>query len=981
MRLLPLLPLLILLVSTTSGQAFETSVDLLAVSTAASGGLVVGQSTPFGMMVGESVTVVARTVLYNCDLDFENCTQVQYQQSPFPPPVIPTITLDEPSVTADPGSGDIMGAGLKDPFFAPASPLVVMICNGTYFCTTSEAYPGGPNYAQAMVVDHGVSSGELMVITNDVSEAFATRAAFPVLHRCTFDGAGSPTCSQTDVSGGDDFGPSYGSTKDIYLPVIDPVNGKLLIITRYSPRTDPYPPPFPSPSLPECRRTPHLIGCDLDGSACVTTALLEPCQTMTLATPDRELVNAFVHDSALLIVFRGGGSTLFYLVRCDVDGTRCVERDSGDSEVTASNALFRGAVMDTVNNKIFIATSGSVPGSLYPVMKLLRCDAVTLGCTETPLSLFAPSIGFEATMAFDPTNERVLISFPFDDRVSGPGSSVLETILLNASPACGTGEIFVWSNGTCETSCPLGQGKSVSECVACGAGTLPANDPVSFPSGCSPCPPGLSCDGTSTTECGPGRASPGSAGGECPQCPAGSVPSQDRSSCETCARPEECQFAGISSPYPPIVRPNPGVSASPRLFPRSKYADSDRVVDAALLATLVFLVLVATSSLIVWAMVLRLREKRKASVWALLDAVVFRTETEPSTSFLRSRKNGLGALFSFLIIGGCCIAMAVFTLQFMWDNATLSTSQGPGVVSPFQSTTVFDMQVRIQLTLQGIDTEGCVAPDGISCMDPAVVRGFSDLLSARPLTCRVPSPYTCQMTWECESGCDITGSQGEVVFTPVSRMYSAFVIDIDVAAANAAYRQAGYAGFSSGTFVPDKEGDVYVDNPSSGYVSIAVRSAVYQHITVDDRTSDPVVVGYGVLPLRTTSPGPRGNISEVPVPTSTSPNIQVALAKIDQYTITRVESRFTTLDFVAGLGGLISAIMSVGGIGLVVIEGLRQRLGASNKVSPDGGEDGGGGEAKDWTDEVEVMDGGGDLSWSSTEVPHCGSSRSAASAS
>ena len=378
------------------------------------------------------------------------------------------------------------------------------------------------------------------------------------------------------------------------------------------------------------------------------------------------------------------------------------------------------------------------------------------------------------------------------------------------------------------------------------------------------------------------------------------------------------------------------VYGKPFLFPESKFSDTDRVVAAAILGVIVFGGLVVVVLVAFAVLSKKLSSTSQSKVWAFVDIVVARVDEDGESKFLRSRRNMLGAVFTFLILGGCAVAIAVFSLQLVWDNATVTSSTGIGLISPYQESAVFDMRTRASLTFYGTDAGTFVGPDGTSCTGSFSVTGFASTGGAP--TCTAVDATTCTLVWTCESGCDITSSSGRVSYTPTGiRTYKAVAVDIQVAARGAEFSQEGYAGAAGMTLVPETPSNWFF-LPSSSPSASSFVADIYQHVTYDTRDQS-VVVGYAVLPVSTTAIGPSGPLASIPIPSPGVPGVEVVFSKTKQHTLTRVTRRLTTLDFVAGLGGLISAIISVGSVGLIVIEASQKKLGllsdsGKGKVEP-----------------------------------------------
>jgi hypothetical protein len=187
-----------------------------------------------------------------------------------------------------------------------------------------------------------------------------------------------------DVSAGQGIGTGYTPSA-----LVDPVNGKLLVVTN--------------DGRPNGGRNgiPALFRCNLDGTSCAYTDIsagqgpgsgYDPVALIDL--PSRKL----------LVVTAGGNHDVSSLFRCNLDGTSCTYTDISVGQGPNSGRS-PSALIDGVNRKLLVVTANSVNAPA-----LFRCNLDGTACTHTDISAGqGPRSGYEPSASIDRVSGKLLV--------------------------------------------------------------------------------------------------------------------------------------------------------------------------------------------------------------------------------------------------------------------------------------------------------------------------------------------------------------------------------------------------------------------------------------------------------------------------------------------------------------------------------------------------------------------------------------------
>jgi hypothetical protein len=324
------------------------------------------------LVVVEDMANDERPTLFRCNLDGSGCTHadVSAEQGPYDG-MSPYLVIDTTNAKLL-----VTTSGTSDRF-RPA--LFRCDLEGTG-CSFTDISAGRGNYDEpAPVIDP--THGKLLVV------ALESGTATPALFRCELDGA---HCALADISAGHVGAVSNPS------PLIDPVNGKLLVVAEDVANG----------------WVPVLYRCALDGTTC-TYADISGGQPW--AYRDFAPRPALDWASGKLLVVTDG-PTLF---RCNSDGTECTYSDLSGG----LNSRVSSAVIDSVDGKLLVITDGT---DNKPV--LFRCNLDGTGCAHSDISAGQPEYCALGTSAvIDSANRRLLVVA--DDMANGDRLALFSSCL------------------------------------------------------------------------------------------------------------------------------------------------------------------------------------------------------------------------------------------------------------------------------------------------------------------------------------------------------------------------------------------------------------------------------------------------------------------------------------------------------------------------------------------------------------------------
>ncbi|KNC54414.1 uncharacterized protein AMSG_12325 [Thecamonas trahens ATCC 50062] len=613
--------------------------------------------------------------------------------------------------------------------------------------------------------------------------------------------------------------------------------------------------------------------CEHDGKSCATATVL--------AAPSALAASA-IATSATALYAAGSTDSVGHLAKCALDGTGCV---------TAMNAV-PGKILDMVVHSsgwLLITFHSMPPPSSDTYASMAACDLDLVSCrvVYTSPDRARNAIGLVVypgalvQLAFDTTlyaNTLVLPPCPLDHKLEP------ET---NACAPCPSHAI---STGLI--------------CQPCAAGSLPGATPAT----CAPCPSGSYCPSgaTAATPCAAGYVSATGAA-NCTACPPGTISNADHTTCESCASAALCPASGLAAPYPPEVPLDRTSYLRTHRFPQSRFSDSDKVFEAGKLGLLAFACATVLLCGLVGCVALRASPELKSHIWARLDILVRRNDSEPATGVLHERKSCTGAAMTVLLVCGCSVAVAIFFIQFQYDNATVTRSQGfDPVPSGLVSDTTFRTAIRASLDFVRTDTGSnwCVAPDG-SCGSGVTIStsGWNSAMTSTS-TCELVGLQTCRVVWECTSGCDMTLSPTTTI-DYAGRIYSGVTLKLEAATLGSSYGDPGASG-EAGLTVAAPDSHVYYATSASDPATLRIRATTYQHVTYE-RDAKVTTTGYAFQTQVIARPT-SGSLASVPVPAHPSPPVVLQFFKSNFHELTTVERRMSTLDFVAGLATLALAL-------------------------------------------------------------------------
>ncbi|MCW7460603.1 chitobiase/beta-hexosaminidase C-terminal domain-containing protein [Leptospira limi] len=180
-------------------------------------------------------------------------------------------------------------------------------------------------YSPNAIIDY--SNGKLLVVTSNGANNFK-----PSLFRCNLDGT---NCYHIDISTCQ--GTSSGSSP---IPIIDYVNGKLLVVTSNGANNF----------------KPSLFRCNLDGSSCSHTVISNGQATNSGFSPKAIIDHS--NGKLMVVTQNAANNNKPSLFRCNLDGTSCSHTDISVGQGTNSGYL-PTAVMDHINGKLLVITQNN----------------------------------------------------------------------------------------------------------------------------------------------------------------------------------------------------------------------------------------------------------------------------------------------------------------------------------------------------------------------------------------------------------------------------------------------------------------------------------------------------------------------------------------------------------------------------------------------------------------------------------------------
>ncbi|PJZ47322.1 chitobiase/beta-hexosaminidase C-terminal domain-containing protein [Leptospira brenneri] len=200
------------------------------------------------------------------------------------------------------------------------------------------------------------------------------------LFRCNLDGT---ACSHTDISAGQ--GTNSGLRPSA---VIDAINRKLLVATWNSGNDGKL----------------SLFRCNLDGSACTHTDISAGQGTNSGARPN--VIIDSISGKLLVTTWNNANSGKLSLYRCNLDGTACSHTDISAGQGTDSGTLPQPTI-DTINSKLLVVTQNTANDNKP---SLYRCNLDGTGCYHTDISAGQGSYsGISPKSMLDRSSEKLLV--------------------------------------------------------------------------------------------------------------------------------------------------------------------------------------------------------------------------------------------------------------------------------------------------------------------------------------------------------------------------------------------------------------------------------------------------------------------------------------------------------------------------------------------------------------------------------------------
>ncbi|MCW7491242.1 chitobiase/beta-hexosaminidase C-terminal domain-containing protein [Leptospira sp. 2 VSF19] len=217
----------------------------------------------------------------------------------------------------------------------------------------------------------------------------AGASAISLLEAGALTTATPPGTSETGMHVDISAGQGTGSGLDSSI-VIDPVNGKLLVVTRNGANSN----------------KPSLFRCNLDGTVCTHTDISAGQGTSSGQNPG--VVLDSVNGKLLVVTWNYGNGSKLSLFRCNLDGTSCTHTDL--SAVTGqgySSGQYPSVALDFANKKLLVVTRN---GTNIQKPSLFRCNLDGTACTHTDLSVGQGyGSGYFSSVVVDPFNGKLLV--------------------------------------------------------------------------------------------------------------------------------------------------------------------------------------------------------------------------------------------------------------------------------------------------------------------------------------------------------------------------------------------------------------------------------------------------------------------------------------------------------------------------------------------------------------------------------------------
>ncbi len=147
---------------------------------------------------------------------------------------------------------------------------------------------------------------------------------------------------------------------------------------------------------------PALFRCNLDGSSCVYSDISVGQGANSGYSPS--IVVDAVNSKVLVVTENRANGSRAALFRCNLDGTGCTYKDLSAGQ-GANSGITPSAVIDTVNNKLLVATAFINQPALF------RCDLDGTNCTYADISAGQTgTAGIAPSLALDTTNAKLLVA-------------------------------------------------------------------------------------------------------------------------------------------------------------------------------------------------------------------------------------------------------------------------------------------------------------------------------------------------------------------------------------------------------------------------------------------------------------------------------------------------------------------------------------------------------------------------------------------